>query len=307
MPKETDAEDLKTRGASGRRQARRSPVLQGFTCENNRRVFGIWWRRQAMKLIRFSSIVAAALAMAFIGASPAVAAPGDGIAGTAHDFTTEINNTEAIGLCTFCHTPHRAQSTRLLWNHTLSAETYSWSDITSTTGGTPLPTFDSTWQGVSKNCLSCHDGTVAIGDVAWFQAAPKTGVNAILDHQHDDPADPALITFNSGLGGGGDMSGNHPVAHPFPYQGQASTYNGSTTGASALQSGWVADPTAGGIRLFNDAGGEVTAGAVAGSSGIECSSCHDPHNGNGVVDVRFLRGTITGNDQNYICLKCHAK
>jgi predicted CXXCH cytochrome family protein len=41
---------------------------------------------------------------------------------------------------------------------------------------------------------------------------------------------------------------------------------------------------------------------------MECSSCHDPHNTPGkVLDVYLLRGTLTGNDTNYICLKCHAK
>lgn len=232
---------------------------------------------------------------------PSLAAPGDGIAGTAHDFTDDAN--ESVGLCTFCHTPHRAAQTKLLWNHELSAQSYSWSDTTVTTGGTELPSFDAGWQGVSKNCLSCHDGTVAIGDVAWYRA--RDSRQLLLD-QHDDPDDPRLITFANP--GTGDLAGNHPVGHPFPFQGQASTYNGVTSGAAAVTSGWQADPQSLGIRLFNDDGaGNVSAGAQVGRSGIECSSCHDPHNGTQVLDVYFLRGTLTGSDTNYICLKCHVK
>ena len=53
--------------------------------------------------------------------------------------------------------------------------------------------------------------------------------------------------------------------------------------------------------------GNVAAGAQVGQTGIECSSCHDPHNGVQVLDEFFLRGTLTGNDTNYICLKCHVK
>ena len=225
---------------------------------------------------------------------------GTGLAGSAHDFTGEATRT--VGLCTFCHTPHRAQQTKLLWNHTLSSLTYSWSDTTVTTGGTPLPVFDASWQGISKNCLSCHDGTVAIGDVAWFAEASQQLSNT----RHDNPSDAALITFfNSGSG---DLRGNHPVAHPFPFQAQASTYNGVTTGAPAVGSGWQADPQSLGIRLFSDDGsGNISAGAVTGQTGIECSSCHDPHNGNTVVENYFLRGTLTGSNTEYICLKCHVK
>jgi len=142
---------------------------------------------------------------------------------------------------------------------TLRTGLYSWADTTVTTNGTTLPTFDNTWQGVSKNCLSCHDGTVAIGDIAWFDATPNQNLFA---DQHNDPADPRLITF--AVPGTGDMSGNHPVAHPFPYQGAASTYNSVSSGTEVVASGWVADPTAGGIRLFNDDGsGNVSAGRPA--------------------------------------------
>lgn len=315
----TDIEDLRSFRTAPRLEIPDAPVLEGVAQENQSESFiGVCKRRTAMRTTRTSIIIAiATFAVTALGglSARAAEAPGTGIAGTAHDFTAyngmageERGTTmlaEDIGLCTFCHTPHRAQNTRLLWNHRLSAQTYSWSDITNTTGGTPLPTFDSSWQGVSKNCLSCHDGTVAIGDVAWFN---ETGPNyEILDHRHDTVDDAALITFRSGDGGGGNMSGNHPVAFPFPFQGQASTYNNTTTGASALVSGWVANPTANGIRLFNDAGGDVTAGAVAGSTGIECSSCHDPHNGPSVPEEKFLRGMMTGNTTDYLCLKCHDK
>ena len=243
-----------------------------------------------------------ALAASLLVAAIAQAAPGDGLANSAHDFTDD--SSVAVGLCTFCHTPHRAQQTKLLWNHTLSSLTYSWSDTTVTTDGTPLPTFDSSWQGVSKNCLSCHDGTVAVGDVAWFDATPNL---VLFSDQHSDPADDRLITFANP--GTGDMSGNHPVALPFPFQGTVSTYNATTSGPAVVESGWQPDPEALGIRLFNDDGsGNVSAGAVVGQTGIECSSCHDPHNTAGkVLDVYFLRGTLTGNDTNYICLKCHDK
>ena len=45
-----------------------------------------------------------------------------------------------MGLCTFCHTPHKALSTLLLWNHTLSTNSFRW-DMAATTAGTTFPTF----------------------------------------------------------------------------------------------------------------------------------------------------------------------
>ena len=61
------------------------------------------------------------------------------------------------------------------------------------------------------------------------------------------------------------------------------------------------------VRVFNDDGlGNISAGPVATRSGIECSSCHDPHN-KAAVDGFFLRGSLSGSDTNYLCLKCHIK
>jgi len=227
-------------------------------------------------------------------------APGTGITGTAHDFAGRTAGDTTTGRCTFCHTPHRGQQTRLLWNHTLSSNTYDWSDTTVTTGGTTLQGFDATWQGPSKFCLSCHDGSVAIGDIAWFNLQAWTGASALDPLQHN--GDVYQIGTDTG-----DLRGNHPVAHPFPFNTTANTYNGVTTGAEAVLSGWVSDPTANGIRLFNDDGsGNISAGTIAGATGIECSSCHDPHNGSTVQDKFFLRGQL-GDGPNYICLKCHQK
>jgi hypothetical protein len=244
-------------------------------------------------------ILLLAVAGVLIVTGVAWAAPGTGMTGTAHDFSNKA--TTAVGLCTFCHTPHRAAQTRLLWNHKLTENKFSWQDVTATANGTPMPTFDKAWQGTSKNCLSCHDGSLAIGDILWFN---KQANQNLLNEKHDND------DYTVGLGG--NMTGNHPVAHPFPYNGAVSTYNKVTSGAQVLASGWQNDPSTFGIRLFNDDGaGNVSAGAVAGKTGIECASCHDPHNGPTVKDSYFLRGKLTGTGpasaDSYICIKCHNK
>ncbi len=255
----------------------------------------------------FGYLAVAALWGVLFTQQTAAQASGTGISGTKHDFSTQSANSVAVGACTFCHTPHRALQTRLLWNHTLSANTFSWEAGATTTGGTTLPTISTSWEGPSKFCLSCHDGSVAIGDVAWFRMASRTGAGAINASNHN--GDDYQIAGRNGTPG--SMAGNHPVAHPFPFNGSASTYNGVTTGTPALSSGWKSDPTATGIRLFVQSGTNVAAGTQVGATGIECSSCHDPHNGSAVKDGFFLRGKLDGSVSSgadgYLCLKCHSK
>jgi hypothetical protein len=245
---------------------------------------------------------------------------GEGLAGTPHDFTPsgtgdlKVTNAGAIGICTFCHTPHKAYSTQLLWNHTLSANSFSW-DVPATTAGTTLPTLAPTYKGASVKCLSCHDGSVAVGDVGWFKEAPNNGSAALLN---------SSITASLGTGGEfliangsgpGNMAGNHPVGIPYPYGQVANTYNGITSGAMLVGPDWQANPltfTNSHIRLFSDDGAgnisAVPATWTAKTVGIECSSCHDPHNKQSVDDL-FLRGKMVGATQGdgYICEQCHIK
>jgi hypothetical protein len=248
-----------------------------------------------MKALRLLVLTLSAAMMPF----SVLAAPGDGIQGTAHDFSGILAAGATTGLCTVCHTPHKAQTQALLWNHTLSVQNFSWTDPV-TTAGTPYVSFaGDTYNGPTARCLSCHDGSVAVGDVGWWAATGPlviAGLPAI-----GDP------TFQIGAGGG-NLDGNHPVAMPIPFNNVANTYNGSTTGAGITLADWKADPSTLGIGLYNDDGaGNISRGGVAGQTGIECGSCHDPHNGSAVEDIFFLRGLMGTNAANYICIKCHTK
>lgn len=243
------------------------------------------------------------LTLAAFALSPALswAAPGDpgtGLASTGHDFTTgTFVGTPAVGLCTYCHTPHKAIQTLLLWNHTMSSNSFTW-DVTATTAGTTFPTIGSTYKGPTVKCLSCHDGSVAVGSVAWFDEAARNTGGTYLNA--------GTMPSSHQIGASGDMTGNHPVGMPYPYLNVANTYNGSTTGSAIVLGEWQATPLSP-IRLYNDDGtGNITGGPVALKSGMECSSCHDPHNKASTGDM-FLRGSLTGSDTNYICLKCHIK
>ena len=215
-------------------------------------------------------------------------------------------------MCTFCHTPHKAKSSLLLWNHTLSSNTFQW-DVAATTSGTALPGFTgNAYNGPSAKCLSCHDGSVAIGDVGWFNEAAREGANAINGFKIGGAGVSNATTpgtTSKMIGSGGNLSGNHPVAIPYPLNGAPNVYNGSTSGAQLATNDFATDPTANNIRLYSDIGGGAIVGkATPGKSGIECSSCHDPHN-KAAKDDYFLRGKLTGGTQadGYICLQCHKK
>lgn len=92
-------------------------------------------------------------------------------------------------ICIFCHTPHNASSQAPLWNRYDSGQIYI--PYTSTTSkatiGQPA--------GASKLCLSCHDGTVALGMVR-----SRTGTI-----QFTEPIGPAQNL-------GTDLSDDHPVS-----------------------------------------------------------------------------------------------
>jgi hypothetical protein len=285
------------------------------------------------RLATNSLVVIAALALA-----PAAWAlnGGEGLGGTPHDFTStgtgDLHDPTAgnEGLCTFCHTPHKAQTTLLLWNHQMSGSTFTW-DVTATTAGTPLPTnLNGAYGGVSTKCLSCHDGTVAVGDIAWYKEQPwvmggsgpmgNVGpITSALGGQASNLSlgSPGEFLIANGAGAG-NMAGNHPIGIPFPFGAVANVYNNITSGAEAktLATDWQPNPllsAVANIRLFHNQPGSSTYSAIQSTYtgtdvGIECSSCHDPHNKQSVDDL-FLRGKIAGSAQSdgYICEQCHKK
>ena len=56
--------------------------------------------------------------------------------------------------------------------------------------------------------------------------------------------------------------------------------------------------------------GNMTAGVTPGKTGMECSSCHDVHNGARTKDLLLLTGLMSGSNRapgGYICTQCHLK
>ena len=135
--------------------------------------------------------------------------------------------------CAYCHAPHSGLN-RGLWNQKLTTQVYTTytSDTEANTGRQP------TLGAGSNQCLSCHDGTVAVGaTVAYGQVATRGSM-----YTQD--------VFGS------NMQPSHPFSLVLPLK------DNIDLAASLASSGKTADPT-GAVKLV---GGNV-----------ECSSCHDPH------------------------------
>jgi predicted CXXCH cytochrome family protein len=272
-----------------------------------------------------------ALVWLTLGALPVRAdyAPGSGIVGSPHDFVNPGGRVYQpdphATVCIFCHSQDSADksaatdgSTALSWNHKLTEQAFFWSDSRLTEGGTPLPTNLTTWAGSSKYCLSCHDGTVSLGDVYHGNypvtsfvggAAYADGSGMVPNWRSNKPIPQCSgcgsslvdatgrITARFRMGVAGDVRGTHPVGIPYPYQGAPGTYNGITTGSRVDLRDYVPAPA--NVKLFTAMGTEVSTGARVGSTGIECATCHDVHN-EAARDRHLLRDT-----QRQLCLDCH--
>ncbi len=121
---------------------------------------------------------------------------------TAHNLsvsgTGTIRALTETRICIFCHTPHNATPSSPLWNKELEPQFYTLY-ASPTLGADPLPQPS----GPTKLCLSCHDGTIAMGRVV----NPAGGIT--MAGSDTLPSD-SLSNFAL------DLSDHHPVS--FSYQ-----------------------------------------------------------------------------------------
>lgn len=212
--------------------------------------------------------VALLLGMGLFGATSSIA----GIATTKHNLSVtglgSVKATSEKQVCVFCHTPHNAAPAVPLWNHALSAATYTpYSSRTMAAAAPGQPT------GTSKLCLSCHDGTVAVGKIhnMPFDTTSPSGVVAGLE---------AMLTGATNLGT--SLRDDHPIS--FTYDAAVVTKNPE-----------LADPTTltGKVRLD-------------GNKQVQCASCHDPHSD---TNPKFLQLGYqdAGGYGAPLCRTCHVK
>ena len=160
----------------------------------------------------------ALLAPAVIGLASLVAAePVPDVAGTKHNLSaSSTGSTRAVSedeICVFCHTPHGATSFpgSPLWNRQLSSQTYTVYTSSSLDAEDIMGQLDQPG-GSSKLCLSCHDGTLALGTVNVLNGTLGGSIAMIgTDPDGTMPAGGGSLT-GATRDLGTSLSNDHPIA-----------------------------------------------------------------------------------------------
>jgi predicted CXXCH cytochrome family protein len=222
--------------------------------------------------------------------------PVSGIRATNHNLSVSgpgtIKATSETEVCVFCHIPHNANPAVPLWNHSVSGAAYTMYnseylqranyDIPSTLGTYPSTGYR------SRLCLSCHDGTVAIGNVYILRGELMTS-----------PINMQGVTANGTLPTtstayiGTDLTNDHPVAIKYDTT-KTITFGVGSRNMELASAPPINPKPYQNIKLFNPSPGYV-----------ECPSCHDPH----IENEKFLViwNTNLGTTIADMCTTCHDK
>jgi hypothetical protein len=227
-------------------------------------------------------LVLAMLVLVALTATAWANAPKSNIIGSAHDLTTYnwagATTLISTNTCLFCHVVHKTATNSasgltasqtpgyMLWNHTISSTTsygYYSSDsfnalLTAASGtisdlGSNNASFSALT--VSNLCLSCHDGTVAIA--SFYEGGFGLPANGSTWNNGHGPSTYMYTGFELQ-----DLSKTHPVH--FTYTAALATAAG----------GGLLSPAS-----TSSVDGNAQVPLYGGAGYMECTTCHDPHNG----------------------------
>ena len=241
---------------------------------------------------------------------------------TPHNLSTTspgtVKATTESQICVFCHTPHAATAgVTPLWNRTLSSQTYTTYTSSSLDANAIQGSLDQPG-GSSKLCLSCHDGTLALGNVNVLNGQANqtitlggTGAGGVMP-----PGSGATTGFTRSLGA--DLTNDHPIS--LGYTQALANRDGELRVVDAAQKWPAGSGTVVGVRTPGYKPLLPLEPTGAGATGqVQCGTCHDPHIRETVAaqgNQKFLRTNrfqelqpsptfSQANDQ--ICLGCHDK
>lgn len=188
-----------------------------------------------------------------------VSSPHDLSAGSA----AKVRATSEDQVCIFCHTTHVASPIAPLWNRANSPQAYLIYTSRSLDAKPGQPTGD------SKLCLSCHDGTIALGSVLR-RGLSATGVAGPIQMRG------GVTTMPHGSGNlGTDLRDDHPIS--FRFDSSLATKDGRLRDPSGLPSQIKLDP----------------------NRELQCTTCHDAHNN------AFGKFLVMRNTNSELCVSCH--
>lgn len=177
--------------------------------------------------------------MGLCGASAPAVGQQTSVVSSPHNLSvTGPGQTRAVAeaqVCIFCHAPHNAAPIRPLWNRSMPLSAFSIYRSPSLDANPGQPT------GTSKMCLSCHDGTIALGAV-FSRDTPIT----MTGGQQTITAGRSHI--------GTDLSDDHPISFQFD-------------SSLAARDPKLKPPSSLPMEVRLDANQE-----------LQCTSCHDAHN-----------------------------
>lgn len=176
--------------------------------------------------------------LGLLAAAPTCLAQQTSVVDSPHNLSVsgpgEVRAVAEEQVCIFCHTPHRAAPIEPLWNRTMPLDAYTPYTSRALDAEPGQPT------GASKMCLSCHDGTIALG--------------AILSDPMPIAMRGGITTLPPGRANlGTDLTDDHPVS--FRY-----------TSALAAKDSHLKTPASLPTELRLDANQE-----------LQCTTCHNPH------------------------------
>ncbi|MBU0717485.1 MAG: hypothetical protein KJ749_04485 [Planctomycetes bacterium] len=186
--------------------------------------------------VRNGAIVIGTLVLAVACRAPGVRAQ-ERVVDTLHNLSvsgpgeTRAESEEQV--CVFCHAPHNTSGAVPLWNREFAVGNYRIYESSTFDAPPGQPT------GASKLCLSCHDGTIALGQVLSQPDRIRMAGGDFM---------PAGL---SNLGT--DLSDDHPVS--FHY-----------TGGLSASDAQLKSPTALPAEVKLDRSGQ-----------LQCTACHDAH------------------------------
>ena len=202
-----------------------------------------------------------------------VAAPDAGaqsIINTEHNLSAtgpgDVRALSESEICIFCHTPHNSLPSSPLWNKDDPGYTYTLyhSSTVEAVPGQP--------DGSSILCLSCHDGTTALGSVL-----SRSGEIGFTGGISTLPPGSSNIST--------DLADDHPIS--FDY----------TTGLAAAD-GQLKDPKA------------IVPPVSLQNGRMQCTSCHDPHRNRTndflVLTHQFSELCFSCHDRDYWSFSAHS-